>query len=201
MQPKKAVNSGNPHAGNPEPRKHRTKNSLVLSTEQKLHKAARLKEYHRKWYLRNRERKLKQNAAWRAANPARASALVRAWAKKHPDRIRDAQYRFYWRHATRLRRKAVERKLRNIDPVLLSQKLKYHDHRCVYCGSTAYLSWDHVKPKAAGGRDILSNLVPACKSCNSKKRDRWTTPSDALRCRDYRVRLCNNKLDFDAASR
>ena len=40
---------------------------------------------------------------------------------------------------------------------------------------------DHVIPKARGGTDDLANLVPACRACNSAKRDRLsrrtTTPA------------------------
>lgn len=43
--------------------------------------------------------------------------------------------------------------------------------RCVYCGSQAKLTLDHVKPKAMGGRDLLHNLVTACQPCNASKKD------------------------------
>lgn len=42
---------------------------------------------------------------------------------------------------------------------------------CVYCGAEANEA-DHVIPKAQGGRDLLENLVAACKRCNGKKQDR-----------------------------
>jgi hypothetical protein len=43
---------------------------------------------------------------------------------------------------------------------------------CAYCGSTTGLAADHVHPRAKGGLDIESNLVAACKPCNSSKRDK-----------------------------
>lgn len=42
---------------------------------------------------------------------------------------------------------------------------------CVYCGKPAD-SWDHVVPISKGGETIVGNIVPACTSCNSAKRDR-----------------------------
>ena len=42
---------------------------------------------------------------------------------------------------------------------------------CVYCGAPAQGA-DHVVPKSHNGSDGTSNLVPACTSCNSAKRDR-----------------------------
>jgi hypothetical protein len=47
---------------------------------------------------------------------------------------------------------------------------------CVYCGATTDLTIDHVKPIALGGTHDLTNLVTACRSCNSKKNAKaeWT---------------------------
>ncbi|GAB6062304.1 HNH endonuclease [Deferrisoma palaeochoriense] len=44
---------------------------------------------------------------------------------------------------------------------------------CHYCGRRvppSELTMDHVVPLARGGRSVRSNVVPACKDCNSKKR-------------------------------
>ena len=42
---------------------------------------------------------------------------------------------------------------------------------CAYCGAEANEA-DHVIPKNQGGRDLLENLVAACKRCNGAKQDR-----------------------------
>lgn len=45
------------------------------------------------------------------------------------------------------------------------------DRRCVYCGETgAPLNIDHVRPKAHGGSNRVSNLVLACIPCNQRKK-------------------------------
>jgi len=44
--------------------------------------------------------------------------------------------------------------------------------QCVYCGSNANLSWDHLIPVSKGGPNIISNQVVACRSCNSSKGDK-----------------------------
>jgi 5-methylcytosine-specific restriction endonuclease McrA len=49
---------------------------------------------------------------------------------------------------------------------------KFH-HRCAYCHTiTVPLELDHVVPRSRGGTDRVSNLVPACHSCNTEKRTR-----------------------------
>ena len=54
------------------------------------------------------------------------------------------------------------------------------NHLCLYCGghfSAHDLSRDHVIPLVKGGRDHWTNVVTACKSCNSSKGGR--TPEQA----------------------
>lgn len=50
------------------------------------------------------------------------------------------------------------------------------DHRCVYCGCTAEESGthhhlDHLTPKSEGGEDVATNLVVACRRCNSARQN------------------------------
>lgn len=45
---------------------------------------------------------------------------------------------------------------------------------CHYCGRRVppqELTLDHVVPLARGGRSSKNNCVPACKACNTNKRD------------------------------
>ena len=45
--------------------------------------------------------------------------------------------------------------------------------RCHYCGLNtppAQLTMDHIVPIARGGKSTKGNLAPACKTCNSKKK-------------------------------
>lgn len=54
------------------------------------------------------------------------------------------------------------------------------DFRCQYCGQrfpTEDLTFDHVKPRSAGGRTEWANIVTACTDCNREKENR--TPEQA----------------------
>ena len=54
-------------------------------------------------------------------------------------------------------------------------------YQCAYCGKhgeRADLTLDHVTPWSRGGSDDASNLVAACRRCNSKKGAR--TPEEWL---------------------
>jgi len=44
---------------------------------------------------------------------------------------------------------------------------------CHYCGQptpAAALTMDHIVPVARGGRSVKGNVVPACKMCNTRKK-------------------------------
>lgn len=42
---------------------------------------------------------------------------------------------------------------------------------CAYCDQLA-TTWDHVIPVSRGGETVPGNILPACGTCNSSKRDR-----------------------------
>jgi 5-methylcytosine-specific restriction endonuclease McrA len=58
--------------------------------------------------------------------------------------------------------------------------------KIIYWGSKCYLnlpgctgdadSKDHVIPITKGGGEILANLRPACRSCNTRKLNQWPYP-------------------------
>jgi hypothetical protein len=60
------------------------------------------------------------------------------------------------------------------------------DFRCAYCGHRGVdqLEPDHVVPVSRQGANTVANLLPACKPCNSDKRDllldEWATDRERL---------------------
>jgi 5-methylcytosine-specific restriction endonuclease McrA len=49
---------------------------------------------------------------------------------------------------------------------------KRYDYSCAYCGSPHNLTMDHVVPISKGGKTTSDNVIPACISCNSSKKDK-----------------------------
>ena len=61
-------------------------------------------------------------------------------------------------------------------PPLTNRELFLRDaHMCMYCGHQLHeseLTRDHVTPMSRGGKDRWSNVVTACRSCNTRKGNR-----------------------------
>ena len=76
--------------------------------------------------------------------------------------------------------------------------IKYFNKKCPYCKSDLYdgnirrkIEIDHFFPIAKGGQDLPWNLLPICKDCNRRKRDKF--PYDYLD--DLTYKECYNYLD------
>jgi 5-methylcytosine-specific restriction endonuclease McrA len=119
----------------------------------------------RAYYAANRERiKAKRRAYHRhsyAVNREKIIAQVLAWSRTHPEvkQVKDQ------------RRRA--RKLALVNDLTVAQwqdiKAQFR-HCCAYCGKKQQrLTQDHLTPLSKGGGTTRHNIVPACKSCNSKK--------------------------------
>jgi len=88
-------------------------------------------------------------------------ATVAAWYKARPEKVKakDARRRAYKIGALG-RFTAEEWQARKV----------YFNNRCVYCGQKKKnLTADHWIPLSEGGTNFISNIVPACRNCNSKK--------------------------------
>ena len=93
------------------------------------------------------------------------------YARYHASERGQAYLKAKWaRHAHRRRNPGTEATLTARE---WEQILVVYDHRCVYCGRRGLkLERDHRVPAVLGGPYNKSNILPACRSCNVKKRDR-----------------------------
>lgn len=126
-------------------------------------------------------------AAWRHANPARAKEIDKASYLRNVGSRREAK-RAYYQRVRRFRDKTEEgrlkgrikkenRRITGRGTVTKDEWIalcESYDHRCAYCRLKARLTMDHVVALTKGGSHLISNIVPACQSCNSSKGDRET---------------------------
>ena len=59
--------------------------------------------------------------------------------------------------------------------------------KCAYCGCEASLCQEHFIPVSRGGAYVYENILPSCKSCNHKKKDKH--PADWLPSEKYQAIL------------
>lgn len=118
-------------------------------------------EYMRARYLAARAGVILRAKEWYAGNRDRALKTAAAWRKANPEKRREQAYR---------RRSLVDGL--TVTREQIQQRFAFFGGLCWMCGEVAD-TVDHVKPLSRGGAHMASNLRPACRPCNSRKRDRW----------------------------
>lgn len=120
-----------------------------------------------RYYLTHLDERLAAQAKYRTANRDKVRARTSNWGKKHAERRR-ANWRKY--HA--LKKKASGRGFTAQDEV---NTMKIWNWTCAYCGCdltrlpSKQVHMDHVLALSKGGAHDPTNIVPACRACNSKK--------------------------------
>jgi 5-methylcytosine-specific restriction endonuclease McrA len=113
------------------------------------------------WYYKNRESENRKARIRARENKETRATRKRDWAKANPEKIR-----------AQTERRRI-RKLENTEYLITEKEYKkLYSKPCVYCGSNKKITIDHVIPVSRGGVHGVGNLVPACLSCNSSKRDK-----------------------------
>lgn len=154
--------------------------------------AAKVRSYKFKYRQKHRERLLLEETAWREANRELSNVRSRRYAKANPEKVKISQARHNkmhrdsrrkieaaWRHKNpekvavikaRRRARKIGVEVENFTAEQLAERWALFDNRCAYCGDAATQK-DHFVPISKGGSHSLKNLVPACRSCNSSKKD------------------------------
>ena len=150
-----------------------------------------MRAYGRQWAKRNPLRVAEKTKRWRAAHIDEVRARDRDSYRRRRE-VRLPQMRaLYWgrveerREASRQWMKAnpekhvlqvARRRARKIGASgshsieQWNALLEKCGRRCTYCGRNDIgLTRDHVIPLTRGGSDDISNIVPSCRSCNSRK--------------------------------
>lgn len=112
-----------------------------------------------------REKDRARSVALRSERPEHVRAIQRASAKRHPETALHSLWRRRAREAG-----APGRGVTRVDWETIKE---VHGHRCAYCLRAGMkLTIDHVTALFVDGAHDPDNIVPACESCNKRKRDR-----------------------------
>ncbi len=107
---------------------------------------------------------VREHIAWSYANLGRADAALRQGAMKY----QTVHYMIRTKLFNGLKEKTMQ-----MSSLYRDERLKMTvPQACYYCGNYRNLAVDHLIPRIKGGPDEPDNLILACRSCNSSKRDR-----------------------------
>ena len=135
--------------------------------------------YRKNWRKANTEKQRIYNVTWltKPGNRAKTRSWISAWCKAHPEKMHAYYKRWAVENADVLRDATRARaRLYAAPPFTFedwSEILELHDHRCAYCFcNDRPLTMDHVIAISRRREHSAENIVPACRPCNSKKKDR-----------------------------
>lgn len=154
-----------------EERRSRVAEQLQLDLERIQTEGVRRKRSHHKicpvlrsypdLYL-SATKELKKLSASRR-DPQALRAKVRQWKKANPAKVSIQRYR---------RRVNLQNCITDLTEDQWSFIKAAYRHRCGYCHERKPLTQDHIVPVSCGGDHTASNIIPACRSCNSRKNAR-----------------------------
>lgn len=123
-----------------------------------------IKKYWKKYRTDNKEFIKIYRQEYYDKNKDKCLKLSRDWAKTN---IGISSHKRY-KHKRRalMKNSLFDLTTRDID------KIFKRDIGCVYCNNIKNLSLDHITPVSKGGDTTFNNMVLACRSCNSSKRDK-----------------------------
>lgn len=183
-------------------RKHRD-SCLATSTKyRKEHKKEKVK-YDNEYSQKNKEKKQKQNRLYFITHREKHYQSSLKFRNNHREKYLCYQHDYYKTHKKekmqyiennrekiretqniissryRARKRMLEASLTLEQWEAIKSAYKY---RCAYCGKkTVRLTQDHVISVSLDGPYVAWNIVPACLSCNSQKRDKVLAESPSVR--------------------
>lgn len=138
------------------------KNHLVEGRE-------RVKAWIKKNMVRYKSMRKKIAAIYHQRHKEKIRARLRRWAKANPEKFKALRSRASLAYLARRRGAPIS----DLTEGQWSAIKMAFSHRCAYCRKKPKtLTQDHITAVSAGGSHTISNVVPACASCNARKGNR-----------------------------
>ena len=129
---------------------------------------AKIRRDQYEYYLSNRDRILERDSLYHRENREARNRYARKWRKENPDKSSlGSRIRKKMCNTTRWTkedRNTWKKILKDSNGICPGYKRNPH-----YVG-IENLQLDHIVPLCLGGKHIVGNIQPLCRSCNSKKR-------------------------------
>lgn len=149
------------------------------------------KPYHEKWMDDNKEKVTEYNKKYYPEHIEEFQEKLKNWQKENPERVK------YHR---------LKKRTHKISKKEWADCKKYFDNACAYCGlpielhSMIYRGEErrsdfHKEHVDDNGLDDLSNCIPSCRNCNSKKGscslDEWYNQENILWSNEMYQKIIN----------
>ena len=122
------------------------------------------------WLWKNTTKKTRYNLNKIAEKPPGNKGIFSAETRK---KMSDSAKKRVFTPEQRKKQADTQRGKKLTDAVKARWKdiLNNYNHKCLSCGTTEYITVDHIKPLSMGGLNTADNVQPLCHTCNSLKRD------------------------------
>lgn len=184
----------NPEWRREKERKYKENNPEKAATKLKRHHEKQRILGKNKYCNRNIEKCREHDARRWRDNPNRREWDRQRWERRKANGYNEHERERYRQNPLPKMLKANRRRVLKLNAKGLHSeqqlrwKYEYYGKRCYYCDisiSINELTEDHRIPLSRGGTDWIANIVPACRSCNSRKGNKTE--------QEYKNWLLNNK--------
>ena len=140
----------------------------------------RKRELNDQWIIENPDKDKASKDRYRKNNPVKCLEAGKKFRKENP--IKSAESSAKWKSDNPEKNAAKEQRRRakklhatvpdqHVTAAVIAERLALFDG-CAYCDADEKLTVDHFIALNNGGLHVASNLVGACKTCNSSKKDK-----------------------------
>lgn len=142
-------------------------------------------------YLSDKMPFLIRSKHYRENNKERVRQWQREWEERNKEYVKERRHQYYLSHKRQhSQRKRVYRHLKRANcgkmtSEQIQELLEWQNYRCMYCGTDISndSTIDHHIAVSQGGSNDITNLVMACRSCNSSKGNK--NPFQWYKMREY----------------
>ena len=134
--------------------------------------------YNRAYHIAHRKERLAASKAHHIAHRDERLAAKKSYLVTHAKEVEAYQKAYHIahpeKHAARDKRRRARKRnapLNDFTAAQWREMQKHYKHRCQYCRKICKgkLTMDHITPLSKGGSHTLTNILPCCQSCNSRK--------------------------------
>lgn len=148
-----------------------------------------LAEKQRQYYNENGDVQREASRNWKAKNKTRQREYWIKWYEDHKEDRAQYSHDYGQENHDGVLERSRKRRAKSFNaPGTFTEaefrdKLKEFGFRCFWCGkllSEDDITRDHYIPLVKGGSNTIENIVPSCKSCNFKKRNKMPSEFKAM---------------------